>query len=120
MCSRDFYQTCQGAGLGVQMCPNCPGLPWLPYSVGASAQVWFTPQVGVTLEELSAALPPDSTSPRQDWSAAGPQTHSFTPQTHQVPGGLHVPGVLQEMATLLCPPGVDVAAEEETGPWAEV
>ena len=80
---------------------------------------------GVTLEELSAALHPDSTSPRQDWSPAGPQTHSFIPQTLQVPGGLHEPGVLQEMATLLYPPAVgyppaDMAAEEETGPWAEV
>lgn len=97
-----------------QRCPGCPTL-W-----GLSTQVWFTPQVGITLEELSAALHPDSTSPRQDWSSAGPESHSFIPQTHQVPGGLHVPGVLQEMATLLCPPGVDVAAEEETGPWAEV
>lgn len=41
-----------------QCCPGCPTL-W-----GLSAQVWFTPQVGITLEELSAALHPDSTSPR--------------------------------------------------------
>lgn len=34
MCSQDFYQTCQGAGPGVQACPNRPALPWLPYSVG--------------------------------------------------------------------------------------